>query len=309
MKYPKNQIELEKAFGTEKLCREYLIALRFPDGFACARCGGSRHWKQTRDRLTCADCLREISPLNGTLFHKSRLPLTLWFRAAWWITNQKHGISALGLQRALGLGSYRTAWLLLHKLRSAMVRPGRELLTGEVEVDETLLGGVGIAPGLGPDARWKKHMILIAAEKVGPKIGRIRMQLIKDNTRATLLKNIQKLIEPGSVVETDGWQAYMYIAQHGYRHRRIVSSTTRSEKREESLLPRVHLVASLFKRWILGTYHGRTEPKYLQHYLDEYVFRFNRRNSGSRGLLFQRLLENAVKIKGAPYRKITQTTQ
>jgi transposase-like protein len=303
MDFPKNQIEFERQFNSEESCLEYLLKLRYPFGFVCKKCGGSKHWRQTRNRITCASCDLEISILSGTIFHKSHVPLSLWFRACWWSINQKQGVSALGLQRTLGLGSYRTAWMILQKLRTAMIRPHRDMLHGELEVDEIYIGGPEIE---GEKYRSSKQLILVAVEKNGRGIGRIRMKCISGTSSQTLLTGIQEVIEPGSSIETDAWRGYLCLTEHGYKHSRREMAKNRKALREENALPRVHRVASLFKRWVLGTYHGRMEPKHLQHYLDEYVFRFNRRTSKSRGLLFQRLLENAVQIKAPTYRAITE---
>lgn len=204
------------------------------------------------------------------------------------MTNQKHGVSALGLQRALGFGSYRTAWSLLHKLRTATVNPRRELLSGTVEVDEISIGG----RGKGHKARWKgKQLILVAAEIDGQKTGRIRMQLIPNGLAVTLAKYVPTIVKPGSVLVTDGWPGYAQAKYWGYSHKIYFAEHALEE---EEKLPRVHRVASLFKRWLLGTHHGRPDPKYLQGYANEFVFRFNRRTSLSRGLLFHRLMESAV---------------
>ena len=306
MDYPFNQIEFEKRFATEVACKEYLFRLRFPDGFVCPLCANTDFWKRTRDRVTCNKCLHEFSPLNGTLFHKSHLSLALWFRAAWWITNQKQGVSALGLQRALGLGSYRTSWMLLQKLRTAMVRSHRDLLRGDIEADEIWLGGVGPA---GKKMRKNKRLILVCVEKNGTRIGRIRMKLIPDTKGETLLSGILECVETGSTIETDGWQGYLNIDQHGYKHERKITPESRTDMRENGILPLVHRVSSLFKRWVLGTYQGRVDTKHLPAYLDEFVFRFNRRTSKSRGLLFYRLLETSVQMKSKPYRKIIRPNQ
>ncbi|MBI4403072.1 MAG: IS1595 family transposase [Deltaproteobacteria bacterium] len=299
MDYPVNQLEFEKRFATDDACKDYLFKLRFPNGFICPLCSNPGFWKQSRDRVTCNRCLHEFSPLSGTLFHKSHLPLTLWFRATWWITNQKQGVNALGLQRALGLGSYRTSWMLLQKLRGAMVRPNRDLLRGDVEVDEIWLGGMGTIKEV-----YNKRLILTCVEKNGDRIGRIRMKLIPNTSGETLLSGIQECVEPGSTVETNGWQGYLLITNHGYKHQRKITPDSRKDIREQNILPKVHRVASLFKRWVLGTYQGRIDTKHLPVYLDEFVFRFNRRTSKSRGLLFYRLLENAVQTKSRPYQAI-----
>ena len=140
--YPRTLIELEHRFGSEEACAEYLTALRWPDGWKCPRCAGSQPWAVRRNRWRCDQCRYEMSVTAGTIFQDSHVPLTIWFRAMWQVTSQKNGMSALGLQRVLGFGSYKTAWAMLHKLRRAMVRPGREQLSGSVEADETYLGGL-----------------------------------------------------------------------------------------------------------------------------------------------------------------------
>ena len=302
MDFPRNQLELEKRFATNGACRDYIFNLRFPNGFVCPACGSPEYWEQTRDRITCSKCLHECSSLNGTLFHKTHLPLTLWFRAAWWITNQKQGVNALGLQRALGIGSYRTSWMLLQKLRTAMVRPHRDLLKGNVEVDEIWLGGMGT---VGKKMRINKRLVLTCVENDGGRIGRIRMKLIPNTSADTLCSGIQQFVAAGSTIETDGWPAYLSIAEHGYKHIRRVTPESRVDIREQNILPKVHRVASLFKRWVLGTYQGKIDTKHLPAYLDEFVFRFNRRTSKSRGLLFYRLLENTVQMRPHNYKTIT----
>jgi len=139
--YPKTMQEFQDSFTTEDGCREYLLRLRWPEGFRCPRYGNSQAWQTGRMLFRCTECDLETSLTAGTLFQDTRKPLRLWFQAMWYVTNQKQGVNALGLQRLLGLGSYRTAWAWLHKLRRAMVRPGRDRLPGTVEVDETFIGG------------------------------------------------------------------------------------------------------------------------------------------------------------------------
>jgi transposase-like protein len=238
---------------------------------------------------------------SGTVFHGSRMPLGLWFRAIWWMTNQKQGVSALGLKRALGLGSYHTAWLMLQKLRRSMVRPGRDLLTGEVEVDETFLGAPKPGkPGRGAEG---KELVVIAVEVNEKKIGRVRMNWVPDASGPTLLGFVERNVKSGSLIITDGWKSYNGLSKKGYKHRRIPGESVGIAE----LLPHVHRIAGLLKRWILGTLHGGIDKqKHIDRYLNEYVFRFNRRTSGSRGLLFYRLIENAVAIDGESYKKITR---
>jgi transposase-like protein len=217
----------------------------------------------------------------------------------WCITSQKNGMSALGLQRVLGLGSYRTAWLMLHKLRQAMVRPGREKLCGQVEVDETYWGSAEFGGATGRKT-LSKVLIIVAAEADGKRIGRIRMVLIEDFDRKTLHRFIQDNIELGSTVCTDGLNSYREL--NGYIHNRKVQNLRQGG---EPLLPRVHLVISLLKRWLLGTLQGSASHKYLDDYLNEFVFRFNRRKSASRGKLFYRLAQQAVNAEPATYSMLT----
>lgn len=233
------------------------------------------------------------------MFHQSHLSLRLWFRAIWLATNQKTGISALGLQRALGMGSYRTAWLCLQKIRRAMVRPGREMLSGEVEVDEVFVGGR--ERGGGRRRLGNKALIVVAAECRGEATGRIRIEQIPEASRERLHGFVRRVAESGSMIVTDGLMAYRELEQHGYPHRALVPDHRRDASR---LLPRVHRTASLLKRWLLGTHQGRVGKRQLPHYLDEFVFRFNRRLSPTRGQLFYRMVENAVKVQSTPYRSV-----
>jgi transposase-like protein len=218
----------------------------------------------------------------------------------WWVTNQKHGVSALGLKRLLGLGSYETAWACLQKLRRAMVRPGRDRLSGQVKVDETFVGGV--EPGGGRRHLGHKALVVIAAQADGKGIGRIRMLRIPDASAESLIPFVKGAIEPGSVILTDGWEAYGKLKEEGFIHRpRVISG---SQKTASTLLPRIHRVASLLKRWLLGTHQGRVSRKHLDFYLDEYTFRFNRRRSAHRGKLFYRLAEQAAAVGPSPFKKL-----
>lgn len=240
----------------------------------------------------------------GTVFEGSKLPLRVWFHAIWWVTNQKSGVSALGLQRTLGLGSYRAAWTMLHKLRRAMVRPGREQLFGEIEVDETIVGGKRKAKegrycGRYPD----KAIVVVAAEVRGKHIGRIRLEQIKEPSQEILLPFVKKVAVPGSKIVTDGWWGYHGLEKMGFTHRRIVTDG-KGREIHDFVLPRVHRVAALLKRWLLGTHQGRVTRKHLDYYLDEFTFRFNRRASPTRGMLFQRLLEQAVAIESSTYENL-----
>jgi transposase-like protein len=292
--YPRTLPELEKRFSSEQACREYLFALRWPEGFNCPRCDGKTAWPMARGLWKCGACNYQVSVTAGTIFQDSHLPLTTWFRAMWYITSQKNGMSAQGLQRVLGLGSYKTAWAMMHKLRRAMVRPGRDRLKGIVEVDETYWGGD--EEGVVGRLTLEKAMIIAAVEEDGKGIGRIRLRRIPDMTKASLHGFINYAIEPGSTVITDGLPAY--LGMDGYIHNRLIQ---RRQPKGEHLLPRVHQVVSLLKRWMLGTHQGAVGHDHLDYYLDEFTFRFNRRKSASRGKLFYRLTQNAVQIAPVPF--------
>jgi transposase-like protein len=238
-----------------------------------------------------------MSVTAGTIFQDSHLPLTIWFRAMWQVTSQKNGISALGLQRVLGLGSYKTAWAMLHKLRRAMVRPGRERLSGSVEADETYLGG--LEEGVRGRQTESKALVVVAAEEDGKGIGRIRMRRIPDASARSLVGFVEESVEPGSVVHTDGWLGYEPLQASGYLHQ--VTFLRGQQQSPSELLPRVHRVISLLKRWLLGTHQGAIGHDHLDDYLDEFTFRFNRRRSASRGKLFYRLAQQAVRVDPAPF--------
>jgi transposase-like protein len=303
--YPKTMLELEQRFATEEQCRVYLAAVRWPGGFVCPSCGGRKAWPAQRGRLICAACRHQTSVTAGTIFQDSHLPLRLWFRALWQVTSQKNGASALGLQRVLGLGSYQTAWTVLHKLRRAMVRPGRDKLSGRVEVDETQVGGV--MAGHAGRGSPSKALVVIAAQEEGAGIGRIRMARIPTGAASHLHRFVQGAILQGSCVHTDGWKPYQGLDQLGYRHE-ISKLKGQPLSAAIELLPRVHQVASLLKRWLLGTHQGGIAPDHLDYYLDEFTFRFNRRTSASRGKLFYRLAQQAVQVSPVPYRMLVGGT-
>lgn len=300
--YPRNLAEFEARFSTEADCREYLVRLRWPDGFRCPRCGGRKTWPVRRVLLQCAGCGYQSSVTAGTIFQDTRKPLTTWFRAMWAVTSQKNGASAIGLQRELGLGSYDTAWTWLHKLRRAMVRPGRDRLSGVVEVDETYWGSE--EENVRGRQTENKALIVIAAQEDGEGIGRIRMLCVPDASAGSLMPFIEQAVAPGSIVHTDGWTGYDPLKGMGYRHR--ITFLKGQKESASELLPRVHLVASLLKRWLLGTHQGAVSREHLDYYLDEFTFRFNRRNSRSRGKLFLRLAEQAVAVGPAPYQSLVK---
>jgi len=295
--YPLTVMDLEKRFSTEEACREYLFRLRWPNGFVCPRCQTPGGWSASRERLICQTCRYQASVTAGTIFQDTHKPLTLWFRAVWHIVSRKNGASAMSLQQELGLGSYMTAWTWLHKLRRAMVRPDRDRLSGTVEVDETYWGAE--EEGMIGRQTERKALIMIAVECPDEKIGRIRMRRIPDTSRESLHGFIEEAIEPGSTVRTDGLNAYLSMV--GYAHDRQIQ---RKQVEGEHLLPHVHQVVSLLKRWLLGTHQGAIGHDYLDYYLDEFTFRFNRRTAKSRGKLFYRLLQQVVQVDPAPYHTI-----
>jgi transposase-like protein len=297
--YPRTLAEFDEWFSSEAACLTFLRRLRWGDGFVCPACGASHGWETARGQVRCSRCARQTSITAGTVFEGTRKPLRQWFQAIWYLTNQKHGVSALGLQRVLGTKSYQTSWSWLHKLRRAMVRPGRDRLSGDVEVDESFLGGRDSAI----DGReTDRSLIVIAAEVRGHGIGRIRMASIGDASADSLIPFIQSAVMEGTVVRTDGWSGYVPLPRFKYQHR--PKSVRAAGLPAHELMPRVHRVSSLLKRWWLGTYHGAIGDHQLDYYLDEFTFRFNRRTSRARGLLFYRLLQQAANTDPVPYAQI-----
>jgi len=283
-------MEFEKNFSTEEACQRYLFKLRWPDGFKCPRCGNKKAWPLKGALYQCAKCNSKVSVMAGTIFHGTHKPLTLWFRAIWWLTGQKNGASALTIQKIMGLGSYRTAWVWLQKLRRAMVTPERDNLSGVVEVDETYVGGG--KPGKRGRGAAGKALVVVAAGLNDSSIGRIRLHRVKDASSDSLSDAVCKTVNKGSVIRTDDWRGYSGLASTGYIHEIV-----RQSEVGEDLLPNCHRVASLLKRWLLGTHQGAVSKEHLDYYLDEFTFRFNRRTSTHRGKLFYRLLQNAVRIE------------
>ena len=294
--YPKTLMEFESRFSTEEACVDYLVQIRWPDGFVCPSCDGRKAWRTERMLFHCAGCGRQVSVTAGTIFQGTRKPLQMWFRAMWWVTSQKNGASAKGLQQSLGLGSYQTVWAWLHKLRRAMVRPGRDQLSGLVEVDETYVGGPEERPGRGAE---EKTLVVIAVEKHGRTLGRTRMAVVSEASRDELCGFVERCVATGSTVRTDGWKSYRTLKDRGYVHERVLQQRSTQEPTE--LLPGGHRIASLLKRWLLGTHQDAVSRAHLPYYLDEFTFRFNRRKSKARGKLFFRLVEHALAVDPAPY--------
>lgn len=299
MNYPGNQMEFEDMFRTDQDCIDYLTKVRWPHGFECPICFSIRSWKKSKGRFECIDCHKETTVTNGTIFHKSTKPLLTWFHAIWWIVAQKNGVSAIGLQKILGLGSYRTSWTWLHKLRRLMVLSGRSKLHGIVEVDEVYIGGKKTGKrGRGAEG---KSIIVVAVEVTGRKTGRVRLAKIPDASGNSLNKFIENNIEKASTIITDEWPSYIELESMGYIHE-TQKATAMDEDQE--VLPNVHRIAALLKRWMLGTHQSYLNKNKLEYYLDEYAFRYNRRTSTSRGLLFLRLIEQAVSESPVSYKEI-----
>ena len=289
--YPNTYRGFVKMFPDDAACAAYLTTLRWPQGFICSACKASViPWQTGQGLLICPSC-RHITYIKaGTIFDKTRTPLTTWFEAAWHISTAKNGMSAKTLECTIGT-TYRVAWVMLQRFRVAMVDVTRRPLSGSIEVDETLIGGVKRCGKRGRGAT--KSIVAIAIEVLEPKgFGRIRMRHVPDASGASLLPFVCDNAVPGSVIHTDGWRGYNGLLERGFIHTVTVQST--SDDPAHVSMPGVHRVAGLLKRWILGTHQGSVTPEHLQSYLEEFTFRFNRRTSGSRGLVFRRLLEKAV---------------
>ena len=287
--YPKTLMEMEDRFRTEAACVEYLRQLRWPQGFICPRCEAREAWHTARGLFHCRRCDTETSVTAGTLLHRTRKSLRLWFRAMWHITDQKFGANALGLQRVFDLGSYHTAWQWLHKLRRAMVRPHRDRLHGIIEVDETYVGGQ--KSGKRGRGAAGKALVGIAVEDKGKEgIGRVRLQHLENASGDCLGPFVAGVADPASTIRTDDWSGYNRLASDGFHHVVVPSKD----------LKLAHLIAALLKRWLLGTYQGAVRPSHLAYYLDEYTFRFNRRTCAFRGKLFCRLVQQAMMVDPAP---------
>lgn len=289
--YPKNMSEFMENFRTEEQCRKYLISLLYPKGLACEKCQSKDVWKLKKGIWRCKKCRKDISITAGTAFQDTHIPLHIWFQAVWLVVSQKNGISALGLAHALGIKREMTVWQLLKKIRSNMIRTSTDLLTGTVEIDEVFIGG--IKKGVRGRGAQGKVLVLVAVEdKDGKEIGRIRIVTIPDAKAETLLKTIQTIVAKGSTIRTDQHPSYPSIEKYGYKHTPIKNVCY---ELGEDTTPLVHRVSALLKRWLLGTHQGGVHLVNMQNYVDEYVFRFNRRTSKSRGKLFYRLIQNMVK--------------
>lgn len=306
--YPKNFQEFIARFQTEDNCWSYLYKMRWPDGFFCPKCKCGNFSITKRKLYECDDCGQQTSLTAGTIFQGTRKSLLLWFHVIWWVAVQKTGVSASNFQDFMGFGSYETAWTWLHKLRRVMNRPERDKLKGNVEVDETFIGGV--ETGKKQDGKNKtgrgsteKIIVVVATECNGKQIGRVRFKCIDSANSDNLMKFIEDNVACGSTVITDGWSGYFPLSEsQTYIHEKKVISKSNMEAHE--LLPHVHMVDSLLKRWMYGTHQGRISTKHLEYYLDEYAFRFNRKLSKHRGKLFYRLIQQAVATSPMTLKKI-----
>jgi len=305
--YPRDFQEFLSQFKNEEDCRKYLFGVRWPNGFICPKCGAQKYWFTEHDLIHCSSCGTQTSVTSGTLFHGTRKHLLLWFHVMWWVVAQKTGASASNLADFMGLGSYETAWSWLHKIRRAMVRLGRDRLTGIVEVDETYIGGRETGQGKQGRGADDKTLVVVATECIGKQIGRVRFECIPEASSEHLLRFIESNIEPDSTIITDGWRGYSPLSQSTvFKHQ--VKTISGSGMNAHELLPHVHMVDSLVKRWINGTYQGKISPKHLPYYLDEFAFRFNRKMSTFRGKLFFRLMQQAVQVEPVTYVDIIKTT-
>ena len=302
-RYPVSVLDFQDLFPTDEACFNYLCLMKWPDGFVCSQCQHRDAWKMKKGAYRCKQCRHDTRVTAGTIFDKTRTPLRVWFNAAWYAVHQKNGVSALGLQKVLGLKSYETTWTWLHKFRTAMVRPNRDRLHGLVEIDETLIGG----PQSGKRGRGAsgKVLVLVAVEdREGTKqkgIGRIRLKVISNASATTLEDAIAEMVEPGSTIRTDGWTGYSKLEEKGYNH---IVVKHKEEQLGHDPTPLVHRIASLLKRWLMGTHHGRVEATHLRYYLDEYTFRFNRRKARSRGKLFYELIRQALLVSPMPLKSL-----
>jgi transposase-like protein len=301
--FPKNLHEFRRQFATEEACEQYLATCRWPDGFVCPRCGHRRGSLIAHRRRQCAECRHQVSLTAGTILHNTKTPLTQWFWAAYLMTTDKRGVSALLIQRQLGLRRYETAWLMLHKLRRAMVNAAREPLHGEIEVDDTWIGGP--QAGIKGSRQWKDRRavaVLVAVERRDDRSGRIRLVVLPNFTAATMSALIKEYVAAGATLYTDGLGAFAGLTAAGYRHvalKQPVPSALR--KGATSVVPLADRVVGNLQNWLIGTHHGVSRAQ-LQAYLDEFVFRHNRRKQPMAA--FQTLLGLGTDRTPTPYRRI-----
>jgi transposase-like protein len=293
-------------FGSDAQCRAYLVRARWPAGFCCSGCGRGRAYSHKLRLIEeCASCGKQHSLLAGTIFEQTKTGLAKWFLAIYLVTSSKGGISAMELKRQIGFGSYQTAWTWLHKIRRAMVRPDRAPLSARVEADETYVGGP--KPGKAGRGAAGKTKVAGAVESGrgkarGRRLGRLRLAVVEDASANSLEGFLGHNVARPTTVATDGWSGYRGLDAAGYGHERHVVRTSPEDAAAE--LPAIHLVFGLAKRWLLGTHHGAVGKKHLAAYLDEFVFRFNRRTAKSISHRFARVIQQAVLTHPTTYRGI-----
>ncbi len=308
--YPNNFQEFLKRFKTDDDCWDYLFKIRWAEGFYCPKCKCSKYYMNNRYLAECKECGHQTSITAGTIFHGTRKPLLLWFHVIWWVAAQKTGVSASNFKDFMGFGSYETAWTWLHKLRRSMVRCNREKLTGDIEVDETFIGGKESGEKEnGKEKRGRgavsKILVVVATECNGKQIGRVRFGIIKSATSKNLMKFVEDNIEHKSTIITDGWKGYLPLSK-SEKFKHITKTIQGSGQNANKLLPHVHMVDSLLKRWINGTHQGNISIKHLEYYLDEFAFRFNRKLSTHRGKIFYRLIYQSVNSKPHPLKDLVK---
>ncbi len=298
--YPKDLAEFNRWFSSEAGAAKYLTDVRFRHGFACPRCGvlvarsnGPRWW--------CRDCRRWFTVTTGTLLERTKVPFNTWLVVAWHVVQTKIGVSALSVQRITGV-NYATAWLLLQKMRAAMNQEERDRLSGDVEFDETYVGG--FSPGAPGRSRGKKAPVAVACEVVSPTaMGRIRLARLPDASALAIADFLERNVEPGSVLLSDDWPSYpaalAELAARGLHYSVKTTKLATTKDKAHVVHPHVHRVAALLKRWLLGTHQGAVSDQHLDAYLDEFVFRFNRRRSRNRGLIFWRLVCSLTETREA----------
>jgi transposase-like protein len=296
-------------FGSDAKCRAYLVRIRWPEGFRCEGCGHDRAYRHKKRLIEeCRACGKQHSILAGTIFEQTKTGLAKWFLAIYLVTSSKGGISAMELKRQMGFGSYQTAWSWLHKIRKAMVRPEREPLAVRVEADETYLGG----PRPGKSGRGAAGKIKVAGavesgrgRARGRRLGRLRLAVVPDVSSRSLGGFVAAAVTRSATVATDGWSGYGGLAAAGYAHQPLNLAASWGDAALR--LPAIHLVFGLAKRWLLGTHHGAVSAKHLPAYLDEFVFRFNRRTAKNISHRFARVIEHAVRIQPTTYRQLVTT--
>jgi transposase-like protein len=298
--FPRSIVDFQQRFPDDAACLDYLAASRWPEGFRCPACGNQRAWVLERRHLwECSECHHQASVTAGTVMHGTHTPLRLWFWAAYLVATHTPGISAVQLQRQLGISRYETAWLILQKLRRAMVAPEREPLRDEVEVDETLVGGRREGRHVAR-RHGEKALVGVIVEVRGPGSGRLRLEVLPDASGDTLTPWVGALVAPGAIVHTDGWKGYKGLAGAGYDHRPRLQR--RDHPDAQKLLPRAHRATSNLKTWLQATHRG-VSPGHLQVYLDEFVFRHNRRRTPMAA--FQTLLGLGALHTATTYHEIT----